>query len=311
MVSQNFNPKQFHQPDFLIIGAAKSGTTSLFYYFKQHPQIFLPENKEPGFFAFADTGVEHFYFPTYMPIRDSTIRDAVGYRSLFGNANADQRCGEASTIYLSSQIAPKNIRQLAPNTKMIAILRNPIQRAYSNFNHFRADGLEPEPDFIQACFLEEQRKRSFWYPAYYYLENGMYSTQLRRYFDLFPADQIKVYLYEDLANPTEMVQDVLEFIGVDANEPIDTSAKYNISGQRRLPWLYGLVRNNQTLKPLTRSAVPVKQWNMVKKVWDALMVSRPRSLTPREFATLAEYYQSDVRALSGMIGRDLEGWLRY
>lgn len=271
----------------------------------------MPANKEPGFFAFAEIGVENYFFPAKMPIRESTIWEYAAYQSLFANATPSQLRGEASTIYLSSQNAAQNIMHVAPQTKLIAILRNPILRAYSNFNHFRADGFEPEADFLKACFLEPQRKQQNWYPAFFYLENGMYSQQLQRYFDCFPANQIKVYCYEDLANPTALVRDVLEFIGADADAQIDTSAKYNISGKRRLPWLYGLVRNNQTLKPMTKAAVPVKQWNLVKKVWDTLMVTKPRSLTNREHATLAEYFQTEVRTLSGILGRDLEGWLRY
>ena len=142
-------------PDFLIIGAPKSGTTSLYFYLQQHPQIFLPEKKKPFFFAFENQDMNHYHIYGNMKVINNTIVDLNEYQMLFENIPTNIKVGEASTEYLHIPEAVKNIYSHIPDVKMIAVLRNPVDRAYSHFSHFRRDGYEPCTDFMEA--IKEQK----------------------------------------------------------------------------------------------------------------------------------------------------------
>jgi hypothetical protein len=193
-------------PNFLIIGAMKSGTTALYHYLRQHPQVYMSPKKEPRFFALE---AERLYLDRtddQKPLQTlSSVADIEAYRALFEGVSKEVAIGEASHWYLYSprlreseqHYIPEVIKHYTPSVKLIAVLRNPAERAYSQFLHFVRSGLEPLTDFAQALREEEARKRNNW-PFENYLSRGFYYDQLKRYFDRFAHDQIKVYLYSAL-----------------------------------------------------------------------------------------------------------------
>lgn len=153
------------EPNFLIIGAAKAGTTSLYHYLAQHPQVFLSANKEPHFFALENNPPDYKGPGDEQGVR-SRITDWQSYLALFSKATGQHRAiGEASTLYLYHPDAPSNIHRHLPDMKMIALLRNPVDAAYSAFGHMYREGREPCNDFMQALKEEDHRVAENWAPS--------------------------------------------------------------------------------------------------------------------------------------------------
>lgn len=206
------------EPNFFIVGAAKSGTTSLWQYLRQHPDIFMPSDiawKEPS-----------YYCETY------GIEDYALYLSLFKEAGTQKKIGEASTAYLSSPESAGRIRKAVPDAKIIIMLRNPVDRAYSLYKWMHRYGYEKLTPFEAALNAEVQsRKDNETFvkeysrkggPAYYrdflYFSSGLYYEQVKLYYSLFPASQVTVIILEEFAERTlESVRNIYRFLDVDPN----------------------------------------------------------------------------------------------
>nr|MDJ0649638.1 sulfotransferase [Xenococcaceae cyanobacterium MO_188.B19] len=184
-------------PNFLIIGAAKAGTTSLYNYLKEHPQIYMSPVKEPRFFYLMNEKLD-FRGPGDENILNSSTSDLEDYSTLFQGVSNEIAIGEASSMYLYHPKTPKRIKSYVPDVKMITILRDPVERAYSHFLMNVKNGLEPLTDFVQVLQEEEIRIRSNWGSNWHHKARGFYYSQVKRYFDIFDRSQIKIYLYEDL-----------------------------------------------------------------------------------------------------------------
>lgn len=297
-------------PDFIVLGAPKAGTTSIYFYLKQHPDIFLPTNKEPGFFAFENMDMDQFYYPKPMNVRTSTLTDRAKYTQQFAEARTDQKSGDMSTIYLSSPNAPAAIKKYDPNAKMVAILRNPVARTFSHFTHLRIDGLEPAPNIITAVNAEKERIAQNCYPSYFYTQASFYSQQLERYYAIFPKENIKVILYEDLKNMDQLLVDLFTFIGVDPSVPIDSTVKFNVTGRiPRFPWLHQMLRGDKSYKKGIKEKLPVTKWASIHALYDRVMLGEPAKITAEEEKFLATIFVDDIKKTSELIGRDLSGWL--
>ena len=171
-------------PNFFVIGAGKAGTTSLYYYLKQHPEIFMSRFKEPKFFALEGHTLD-FKGPYDDRICRGTTTDLVDYLQLFEQVKEESAIGEASTIYLGDARAPGAIAHRVPDAKVVAILRHPAERAFSAFQHLLRDGYEPLSSFEEALDAEPQRAADGWYVQYNYKGRGFYGRHLQRYFDRF------------------------------------------------------------------------------------------------------------------------------
>ncbi|MCW5935662.1 MAG: sulfotransferase, partial [Fimbriimonadia bacterium] len=154
-------------PNFLIIGAAKSGTTALYFYIKQHPEVFMAKVKEPRFFAY-EGGVPEWKGPLDAENNAWVITDKEVYTALFNDVSEEKVWGEASPIYLYSEPAPERIKNYAPDAKLVAILRHPIERAYSHYLHLIRDNREPLRDFGKALDLEPERMANGWEWSWHY-----------------------------------------------------------------------------------------------------------------------------------------------
>ncbi len=198
------------KPNFFIVGAARSGTTSLWAYLKCHPQVFMP----------AD---ELFKEPTYFSHDCGQRFDLNSYLALFDEANPMQKwLGEASVAYLTDPESAQRIYDFAPSAKIIILLRNPADRAYSLYNWMVQDGYEYAPSFEEALKLEESRfidKRAHWFkPNYYwgylYYRSGLYCNQVKKYLDLF-KENVLIIPFEDLAmNPAPAYEKVCSFLNI-------------------------------------------------------------------------------------------------
>jgi hypothetical protein len=301
-------------PNFLVIGAMKSGTTSLYHYLKQHPQIYVSPGKEVNFFALEGSQLDFNGAEGKERINRSIKREFATnieeYRALFRGVSNETAVGEVSPLYLYSPEAPERITYYIPEAKLIAILRNPIERAYSAYLGITRDGREPLGEFSQALQAEKSRIRDNWEWIWHYKNVGFYHVQLKRYFDIFDRDQIKVYLYEDLkADPLCMLQDLFRFIGVDDTFSPDISLRHNVSGVPKSGVLSGIVFGQNTVKSVIRPLLPegLRQ-RIVESLRTRTLVEAP-PLAPEVRRELVEVYRDDILKLEGLIGRDLSGWL--
>ena len=241
---------QKQKPNFIIIGAMKAATTSLYTYLKQHPDVFMTAIKEPMFF-------NNFQKANDFKVhgrKTKTITTFDQYYALFDAVKNEKAIGEASPSYIFNEDCPQLIQKYLPDTKIIAVLRQPVERAYSNFLHARRANREPISDFKIAFGKEGERKAENWSPLYYYKSKGYYTKQLERYYSLFPKENIKILLFEDLIkNPIETSQEIFEFLNADSAFIPDTSKKANVSGTPKgiFGWLimklryYNLIPNIQ------------------------------------------------------------------
>ena len=178
-------------PNFIIIGSGKCGTTSLYHYLNQHPDIFMSPMKETNFFSFEEKQLDFRGIGDY-ELTSSSVTKLKDYEDLFKSVTNEHAIGEASPVYIYDENTPTRIKNYIPNAKIIAILRDPSDRAFSNYMSRFAKGFEPITDFSTALAMEDKRKKDNWSFMFHYRSQGFYYSMLKRYYDLFDADQIKI-----------------------------------------------------------------------------------------------------------------------
>ncbi|MCP4420171.1 MAG: sulfotransferase [Chloroflexi bacterium] len=298
-------------PNFLIIGAAKSGTTSLYHYLGQHPQVYT-NVKEPSYFALAGQQVQY----AGPGAQDGFVRrittNRADYEALFASVTNEKAYGEASVLYLYSPEAPICIKETIPDVKLIAILRNPVERAFSGYLHMLRDGREPLTSFADALAAEDGRVAANWEHQWHYTRLGFYHMQLKRYYDLFPAAQIAVYTYDELkTSPAKLMQQVFRFLDVDDTYMPDFSIRHNVSGTPKSKALNNFFIRPNRLKDMVRPLLPrafrryvgmrAKQYN--------LTTDKPE-MNPETYAYLTQLYRDEILALKALINKDLPYWLK-
>ena len=305
-------------PDFLIIGAAKSGTTALYHYLNQHPQVYMSPEKEPRFFALEGQRPDFRGPADHRGINRCRFTSAEAYSELFRGISAEKTAGEASTLYLYSPRAPENIARHAPEAKLIAVLRNPVDRAYSAFTFMLRDSREPLDDFSLALADEQRRIAENWGPEYHYRQRGFYYPQLKRYFEKFGRERVRVYLYDDLMeDPGSVVRDMFRFLEVDEAFEPDMSARHNVSGvptSKALQRAYLFLRGSSPLKSAIKALLPAgmrrRAYSRALHSVQSRNLSKAPPLPPRMRQELTEAYRDDILKLQGLIQRDLSKWLQ-
>ena len=292
-------------PDFLVLGAQKAGTTALYHFLGQHPEVFLPRLKEPHFFTYEGTEAGRTG-----PGRDSVIvREREAYLALFDAARPGQVRGEASPSYLYSAAAAEGILRHAPQVRLVAILRQPVDRAYSNYLHAVRTGREEAATFEEALAREPGRIRDGWGPLWHYLAKGRYDEQVARYRGLFGEEPLLVVLHEDLLHdPLCTVRRVYRHLGVDdAFEP-RTETTHNAS---RVPTNAAarLVARAYAVLPggLRERLLPHRLRHAVR---DRVLATPPRLDPALRDALTRDEFDDSIRRLEGLLDRDLSSWLR-
>jgi hypothetical protein len=297
-------------PNFLILGTAKAGTSSLYAYLKQHPDVFLSPTTELNFFA-HEGGDLNFRGPRDIEYMwdDSLVATYENYLKQFAGVDRETAIGEVSTHNLYSVRAPALIKRYVPNAKMIAILRNPVDRAFSAFAHMVRDRREETSDFCAALAREPERIRDNWEPLWHYKSMGLYGAQLSRYLETFDRKQIRVYIYDDfVARPLEVVQDIFAFIGVDAKFAPDMSEKYNVSTMTRSHRLQDMMMGESLVRSTLRTLVPASARSRIRNYILEHNVKRLR-LDSKIRRELTAAFQEDIRLLERLLNRDLSQWL--
>lgn len=294
-------------PNFLMIGAQKSGTTAIFAYLGQHPQVFTSEIKEPAFFAFEGVQVS-FGGPDDARAERYIVNDLERYRRLFRKAGESTRAGEASNGYMYAPHAAERIRHYIPNAKLIAVLRDPVDRAYSAYRHLVRDGRE-RLSFEEALAAEPTRMAANWHPIWHYRQRGFYYAQLRRFFELFSRAQIAVYTYDELkADPGALLRSMFVFLDLDPDFEPDISVRHNVSGMPRSRLLHSIIGRPSRAKDLAKRLLPAGAIRIHAAVMSRnLVVSEPK-IAPETDRALREEYREDIVQLESLIGRDLSAW---
>jgi hypothetical protein len=311
-------------PNFFIVGAAKAGTTSLYHYLDQHPQVYMSPIKEPCYFASevrpenfdtefrqqAQRGVrdtqEYIHGPMTEKRFGGMVTEWEDYVNLFRNVKEESAIGEASVSYLWSKTAAANMQSRIPEAKIVIVLRNPADRAFSEYHHVLTEGRTRFSfrDYIQVALRSKSEKLR---TPYNFLECGLYYEQVKRYLDLFPRYNIRIYFYEDyVAKFPQLWRDVLSFLQVNSSFSPDTALKHL---EPRVPRLmlatyvlkkYGvwprLTRlSSKALRPILLNLAFRRRSNVIMNLKD------------RQY--LISYYQEDIRKLSALVNRDLSAWL--
>jgi hypothetical protein len=301
-------------PDFFIVGHPKCGTTALYEMLRRHPQIYMPEGKEPWFFA-----PELSERPPPRPEGIATTLEQ--YMTLFDAADAQQRVGEATASYLVSPTAARRIAEVAPDARIIAILREPASFLRSLHLQFVQTYVETETDFRRALSLEGDRRQgrgiprhSYWPHALQYAEHVRYVEQLRRYHEAFAPERVLVLIYDDFRSDNEAsVRAVLRFLDVDETVPIEaTEANPTVRARsQRLHHLVHAVSVGRgpvslavksavkaiTPRDLRRSALYATQRRIV--------FAEPQAPDAALMLELRRRFRGEVEALSDYLGRDL------
>ena len=295
-------------PNFLVIGAQKAGTTSLYHYLKQHTEVYMSPIKEPHFFASEGDDLDFRGPLPQNPGKPLAVTDLEAYRALFAGVSSETAIGEASPSYLGNPKAPDRIRHYIPEAKMIAILRNPAERAYSAYLHRVRDDRE-WLDFARALREEEARVKANSTPGWYYKRAGFYYPQLQRYYELFDREQIRVYLYEDLdTDPAGLLLELFAFLNVDETFVPDTSLRHGVTGIPRSRILRRFIRGSNPVKSFLRRLVrPETRVKMVTRL-NNLNLTKPQ-MSPEVREALIASYREDILKLQDLIGRDLSEWL--
>ena len=294
-------------PNFLIIGAQKAGTSAIYAYLSQHPQVFASEIKEPAFFAFEGLDLS-FAGPDDARALRYIVRDIERYRELFRKAGSRARAGEASTMYLYAPRAAERIRHYIPNAKLIAVLRDPVDRAYSAYRHLVRDGRETV-SFEEGLAAEPSRTAANWHPIFHYKQRGFYYAQLRRYFELFSREQIAVYTYDEFkAAPQALLKAMFAFLDVDPDFQPDMSVLHNVSGIPRSRLLHAIIGRPSRVKDLAKRLLPARAARLHAALMSRnIKVSGPK-MAPETERALREEYREDIVQLESLIGRDLSAW---
>ncbi|MTI20831.1 hypothetical protein E1176_07350 [Fulvivirga sp. RKSG066] len=299
-------------PDFLIIGAGKSGTTSLDNYLKQHEAIYMSPVKEPNFFAYDKIDIQSLDKDALQHYKES-VTDLETYKSLFNDSKPNQLLGETSNTYLVIDGTAEVIKDYIPNTKIIAIIRQPTKRLYSRYLHLARENELPSQDFSEVL-----DKSSIWWVRNDLVKEGFYYKNLKRYFDVFPKENIKVLLHEDLKrNSKSVLSEVFEFLGVGDIETIDDSIEYNKSGFIKNKFYDRTFGHNSIFKKAAKALIPNRLYTKVKSVnWLQKMVNdlqnsnlkRPELDHNLYRKITEEVYLDDIKNLEKLINRDLSSW---
>lgn len=301
-----------------VVGAAKSGTTSVADYLAMHPEIFVSPVKEPNHFG-SDIRVEEFskafranthldeetYFQQdqFEPRQVAWVRDRQNYERLFAKGEDYTRRADCSTSYLYSENAAEEIYSYNPDARIIIVLRNPVTRAFSHYLMALKYGFTTL-DFRDAITQDQQKEEKGWGKSELFLELGEYAEQIQRYLDFFPLEQVFIRLTEDVSK-SYFYQELCAFLEVDYFQPEKTE-KSNAAGISRYPKVnQWLTANN--LKKRMGQIIPKPFRDRIKKIYYT-NVNLP-TLNEADGQYLADYYADDIRTTAQLIDRDLEHWL--
>jgi hypothetical protein len=306
-------------PEFFIAGVPKAGTTGLYAALLRHPQLYLPAVKEPKFFL-SDGRPPHRGGPGDVQTYQEHIWHRADYEALFNAAAPGTVRGEATPFYLYDRHAHQRIRALVPDAKFILVLRDPVDRAYSNWSHLWSAGLEKEADFLAACGNEPRRRAAGWADIWHYLGLGLYGGQVRDLQRTFGRDQLLIMRYRDLVDePRATLDRVCRFLGVAtevigevppenvrayvADSPVNAAVRFALRNGARVGQYFPVGARRVVSGPL------LALLHRSRQGYRNDSGRRRPILTPQQRAQLVPYFADDIRLLEFVTGNSYADWL--
>jgi hypothetical protein len=289
-------------PNFIIIGAAKAGTTALYWYLAEHPAVFMSPVKETNYFAYGlDAGGQLVYGDP--DVHRFPVKSLGEYEQLFANVGRAAAVGEASPIYLECPQAAGRIRERLPAARILCSLRQPVERAYSDYlMYLRRRGRRFDPARELTATAGWARPDSRW------MQVSRYAQQLERYFEAFPREQIHVLLIDDFKpSPLRAVQDVYRFVHVDPAFAPDFDTPHAPGGMPASTMLEGFFTSGAIVSAV-KPWVPLRAANWIRRLRTRNM-RKPPTLPPALKQELTAHFRDDIAKTSQLIGRSLAHWL--
>ncbi len=280
-------------PNFFIVGAPKSATTSLYFYLKDIHQIYMSEVKEPNYFSNATVPDNHTIKP---------IRNKKKYLDLFKNANNNKILGEASTQYLADPEAPKLIHEVAPDAKILISIRDPVERIFSGYLMGRRLGT------AKLSFWEELQKEISGKadPAKTRLRSnvGFYSGHIKRYLDIFGTKQVKIIIFEEFTkDPKRYVEEVLNFLGINHTFSNFINEKRNPFAVSRGPISRNIRRSKIIHKVGERIFTASTRKYVRENILEKKQPKPKMEQSDKDF--LINFYKEDVKKLEDLLGKKM------
>jgi GT2 family glycosyltransferase len=316
--------KPVNLPNFFIVGAAKAGTSSIGEYLSRHPEIYISPIKEPHFFSedirMADFRPDYreratLDVPAYLlnhPLPNkhiAYIEDQSQYLELFREVEKEQAIGELSTGYLYSNSAAENLFKFKPDAKIVMVLRQPVERAYSHYLMNLRDLWDHDSGFINALERDFTASEKGWGRSHLYVELGLYFEQVSRYLKCFPGNQVKIVLYEDFKNdPVGFIKELCEFLGVSSSALIakDMEERKNIATLPRFKILNMYLPILNKCRRYFGMFLPDKAKDQIRSAM--FSTKNIPKLQGDEFEQAMKYFSEDIQKLSVLIKRDLQNW---
>jgi hypothetical protein len=299
-------------PDFLIAGVPKAGTTALHAALVPHPGLFLPAVKEPKFFL-TDGRPPAAGGPGDVQTYQEHVWRQEDYEALFDPAPPGAQLGEATPFYLYDLAAHARIKALIPKARLVILLRDPVDRAHSNWTHLWNAGLEPEADFLTACRAEPARKAAGWAHFWHYTSQGRYGEQVQHLFQHFPPEQVLLLRYRDLKDsPAATLDRVCDFLGVQTGVltsiPRENVNRHVVEDNTVNRVLRGLLRSGGTFGH--RFPVPLRlaARGPLLTLLHRKHGNRPVT-TGGERAELLPLFADDIALLQDVTGERYDDWL--
>jgi hypothetical protein len=283
-------------PTFIVIGVAKGGTTSIYRYLDQHPDVFMCPDKGPNFFGYEDARNWQWHEEGEPPLlRHFKVATLEEYEALFAGVADERAVGEVSPQYFRCPTAARRIQEVIPDVKLVASLRNPADRAFSGFLMRTRRG-----ETVDDAHVELTAESS-------HVKEGFYYTRMKRFYDAFDREQIKIYLFDEFRkDPAEVVRDLLGFLGVDTGFVPDTTVKHNPANVPRSALLNRVLYQPRVIRTV-KAVLPARLERTAKRL-------RQRNLSPAPSfpadlrAQLLDLYRDDILRLEELVERDLSGW---
>jgi hypothetical protein len=300
-------------PDFLLAGAPKAGTTAVHVALARHPQLYMSRVKEPKFFLSDGRPVVQ-----HGPGDRKTVREQVwqpdAYEALFADAGPGTLAGESTSLYLQDPAAHRRIQAAIPDVRIIAVLRDPVDRAHSNWAHLWSAGLEPEGDFVKACGLEDKRRVAGWAPFWRYLSLGKYGEQLEHLWSTLPREQTLLLRYREVReSPAATLDRITSFLGVQTGvvtemtpENVTTHASGSLVNRVAARALRVVTAVEHQVPGPARQAPSLLSSFLSRHLQRE---QRPReALTPDQREALIPHFADDVRLLERLVGESFAEW---
>lgn len=320
-------------PNFFVIGAPRSGTTSLYEYLHAHPDVFMSTTKEPDFFARPAWDEVH---PLRAEPEERSVReDADGnaeltqelprYEGLFADAGTQSRLGEASAIYLGHPTAAWHLRSYFPDARFVVVLRDPAERAFSHVVHAKriyaeqgvtspagAEGRTIDEEFrraVDATATQGMPETTVSEPEIW-VRAGFYHAHLTRWFELFPRDRFALFLFEDLAaDAAGVMKTVYGHLGIDTSFSLPTTEAFNASVVPRNQKLFQAFTTTNPLMKRARALAPTRVRALAVRTRNKYLGSGKPEVEDELSAKLRSIYRDDTQRLQELIDRDLSSWL--